>query len=322
MISSSRGHGRFQETTTGHNPKLDSDKSRWSNPDGHLLSAHNGRFPWKMTTPLSPQLIPMTPAFGPMKGSALPFAQPASRPSEPTYATNYPGPQQQNYAFNSVPTQNLLSNSISAPIPNAFPAYPQIVSNTQQFAAVPNYPSLPTTIYQSVQGVPQQYAYQTVNQGINPPQFISTIGKPKPFPAPYTSVLDQNVEYVSPEAFAHLFQGPKNIPVTRIAHTQVRPLPNSQFQTSSDNFIPVAVAPKYSTQMSARVKFQGPAFKGDQVPKPATVNGFQSQSITVSVQPMPKPNQLPVAAQSYAMVKNDAQRPTYSVKHSPLIPPS
>ena len=243
-----------------------------------------------MATPMSPQLIPMTPAFGPMQGSALPYAAPVANQAPVGSSYGYSNAPSQNFDFRTAAPRQTVTTS--APIPDSYASYPQMNISQQQFNQYPTFPSYPTTIYQSA------------NQGIAQNQYISSVAPPKPFPSAYTSILDPYVNYISPQELANLGQGPKNIPVTRIAHTQVIPLPDSP--TNPENFIPVSIAPKYSTQMSARVKYQGPAFKGELRPKPAFVpDSPRQQSITVSVKPMPKPNQLPVAAQSYAMVASN-----------------
>ena len=194
-----------------------------------------------------------------------------------------------------------MSNSMSMPMPNPFQAYPQNYDPIPQYGGGSSYSTYPTAMY----------------QGPTYPTFVSSVSRPKPFSAPYSSVMDQNIQYVSPEEFAQIFDVAKNIPVTRIAHTQSMPNPMPSPFMDPNNFMPFAVAPKYSTQMSARVKYQGPAFKGNLMPTSAAAPG--QQSITVSVQPMPKPNQLPVAAHSYAMVTSEAARPKFSVSADSIV---
>ncbi len=260
----------------------------------------------KMSTPNSHHLLPMTPTFGQMQGSVMMYdpATSHSVQSENPFAI-YPGSQPQMLYSNGGTASR--SNSMSMLIPNSFHAYPQNYNYTQQYGGGSTFPSQPTTVFRSANYGPMQ------------PTNVLSVSRPEPISAPYRACMDQNVEYVSQETFAQLFGGLnfQNMPVTRVAHTQTKPIPTSHWHIDPNNFKPVAVAPKYSTQISARVKYMGPAFKGGLVPTTAARPG--QKSITVSVQ-SPKPNQLPFAAHSSATVTSETAQGEFSVSGKSLMP--
>jgi hypothetical protein len=224
-----------------------------------------------------------------MQGSTTFVQNNNSAPAEPDYRQTFRPPtvtqgySQSNFPSNQPPMFSPMTVSAQpgfAQMPNIIPG------STHTFFSKPtpmyssaNIPSYPTTMH------------QTNSNNIQP-------------------VFYNGVQTVSPTEFNRLFNRPQNIPVTNIAHTQMRTLPMDHVNGVGGGFMPAAVVPKYSTQMTARVKYQGAATKAEfGKVKPAQT----PQSISVSVLPMAKPNQIPVAANSYALVQNESRQVEFQV---------